>query len=119
MNFVNGELVLDCLFYRANLNKLLWFSLERSEKVQHINVFQGYKEIYEHKKVELNEQANRMKMGLEKLQEAGRSVAALSEELAVKEQELDVANRRAEKILAEVYVVIFARFRNVTQLYSI
>jgi len=43
-----------------------------------------------------------MKMGLEKLQEAGRSVAVLSEELAVKEQELDVANKRAEKILTEV-----------------
>ena len=56
-----------------------------------------------------------MKMGLEKLQEAGRSVAVLSEELAVKEQELDVANKRAEKILAEVrsHVFLFVRVEEI------
>ena len=51
-----------------------------------------------------------MKMGLEKLHEAGHSVAALSKELVVKEQELDVANKRAEKILEEVKICLRKKF---------
>ncbi|XP_076818600.1 dynein axonemal heavy chain 5-like isoform X2 [Clavelina lepadiformis] len=68
----------------------------------YLSFIQGYKEIYTQKETELNEQANRMQMGLEKLQEAGRSVQILSEELVEKEKELEVANRHAQKILEEV-----------------
>ena len=43
-----------------------------------------------------------MNTGLEKLIEAGESVSELKRELAVKEQELAVANDKAEKVLKEV-----------------
>ena len=51
---------------------------------------------------ELNEQADRMKLGLEKLHEAALSVKQLSIELVEKEKELEVANVKAEEILTEV-----------------
>ena len=52
---------------------------------------------------ELNEQADRMKLGLEKLHEAALSVKQLSIELVDKEKELEVANVKAEEILIEVF----------------
>jgi hypothetical protein len=38
-------------------------------------------------------------MGLEKIIESGYSVIALKEELAVKEQDLEVANEKADKVI--------------------
>lgn len=66
---------------------------------------QGYKEIFGVKLIELNEQANRMQLGLEKLQEAGRSVQELSVELVQKEKDLEIANKRAQAILEEVLII--------------
>nr|XP_018671052.1 dynein heavy chain 5, axonemal isoform X3 [Ciona intestinalis] len=68
----------------------------------YLSFIQGYKKLYSLKQQQLNEQAARMQLGLEKLQEAGQSVAVLSEELVIKEKELEVANERAQKILEEV-----------------
>ncbi|KAL3320549.1 Dynein heavy chain 8, axonemal [Cichlidogyrus casuarinus] len=62
----------------------------------------GYKEIYSSKLKEIGLLADRMNTGLDKLVEATISVNKLSEELVVKEKELDVANKKAELVLAEV-----------------
>ena len=70
------------------------------------------------KLIELNEQANRMQLGLEKLQEAGRSVAELSVELVEKEKELEVANKNAQKILEEVLEQLMLSFRRIFHQFS-
>ncbi|KAM4694178.1 LOW QUALITY PROTEIN: dynein axonemal heavy chain 8 [Discoglossus pictus] len=62
----------------------------------------SYKTVYADKYKYINEQAERMNVGLAKLVEASESVAKLSLELAVKEKELAVASMKADKVLAEV-----------------
>ncbi len=64
----------------------------------------GYKAIYTEQKKRLGQLAERMNVGLEKLLEASESVAELSKVLAVKEKELEVANKEAAKVLEEVTV---------------
>ncbi|XP_074845897.1 dynein axonemal heavy chain 8 [Carettochelys insculpta] len=64
----------------------------------------GYKEVYSEKLGNINEQAERMQIGLSKLMEASESVAKLSLDLAVKEKELALASVKADKVLAEVTV---------------
>ena len=64
----------------------------------------SYKNIYTERRNIVGELSSRMKSGLEKLEEAGESVAQLAKELAVKEKELEVASKEAEKVLAEVTV---------------
>lgn len=68
----------------------------------YLSFLNGYKTIYADKHAEIKELASRMNIGLTKLVEAGESVAELSKELAVKEQELAVANDKADKVLKEV-----------------
>ncbi len=62
----------------------------------------GYKLIYTQKLDEIESMAARMNVGLEKLVEAGHSVAQLKIELAVMDKELEAANVRADKVLKEV-----------------
>ncbi|VEL07592.1 unnamed protein product [Protopolystoma xenopodis] len=64
----------------------------------------GYKEIYASKRREIGLLAERMNTGLKKLVEATESVNELSLDLAEKEKELAVANRKAEEVLAQVTV---------------
>ncbi|XP_019405170.1 PREDICTED: dynein heavy chain 8, axonemal [Crocodylus porosus] len=70
----------------------------------YLSFINGYKEVYADKLENINEQAERMQIGLSKLMEASESVAKLSQELAVKEKELAAASIKADKVLAEVTV---------------
>ncbi|KAM5298595.1 dynein axonemal heavy chain 8-like [Ctenodactylus gundi] len=70
----------------------------------YLSFINGYKTIYTEKVKYINEQAERMNIGLNKLMEASESVAKLSQELAVKEKELAVASVKADEVLAEVVV---------------
>ncbi|XP_036073466.1 dynein heavy chain 8, axonemal isoform X6 [Rousettus aegyptiacus] len=70
----------------------------------YLSFINGYKNIYTEKVKYINEQAERMNIGLDKLMEASESVAKLSQDLAVKEKELAVASVKADEVLAEVTV---------------
>lgn len=64
-----------------------------------------YKTTYAMKREELQMLANRMNTGLKKLVEAAESVNELSRQLVVKEKELAVANKRAEQVRAQFYML--------------
>uniref|UniRef100_A0A5F8GDS1 Dynein axonemal heavy chain 8 n=1 Tax=Monodelphis domestica TaxID=13616 RepID=A0A5F8GDS1_MONDO len=70
----------------------------------YLSFINGYKNIYAEKLKYINDQAERMNIGLSKLMEASESVAHLSLDLAVKEKELAVASVKADEVLAEVTV---------------
>ncbi|XP_031820772.1 dynein heavy chain 8, axonemal isoform X3 [Sarcophilus harrisii] len=70
----------------------------------YLSFVNGYKNIYAEKLKYINDQAERMNIGLNKLMEASESVAQLSQDLAVKEKELAVASVKADEVLAEVTV---------------
>ena len=63
-----------------------------------LSFLEGYKTLYSDKLANLGELAQRMTTGLLKLDEASESVDELSKELVVKEQELVVANQKADKV---------------------
>ena len=70
----------------------------------YLSFIAGYKNIYTERKKHLGQLGDRMKLGLEKLVEAGESVSQLAKDLAIKEKELEVASKDAQVVLAEVTV---------------
>ncbi|UJR23298.1 hypothetical protein I4U23_026313 [Adineta vaga] len=70
----------------------------------YLSFLNGYKEIYSHKLNEIESMARRMNDGLTRLVDAEKAVTVMKEELAVKEKELDTANRKADEVLNEVAV---------------
>ncbi|KAG8237936.1 hypothetical protein J437_LFUL017486 [Ladona fulva] len=66
----------------------------------YLNFIGGYKNIYQQKKKELGEGAERMDTGLAKLDEASESVECLKQDLAEMEQELQLASEKAERGVA-------------------
>ena len=70
----------------------------------YLSFLSSYKTVYTEKSKALQELADRMCLGLDKLLEAQASVELLQKELNVKEKELVVANEKAEKVLQEVTV---------------
>ncbi|BFZ18283.1 hypothetical protein BsWGS_21321 [Bradybaena similaris] len=71
----------------------------------YLSFLDGYKALYVIKVEELKDLERKMNVGLEKLAEASESVDQLSKELVVKEKDLEVANKAADKIVAEVAVM--------------
>jgi len=70
----------------------------------YLSFLAGFLAIYKEKHEHLANLEDRMNTGLDKLLEAGESVATLSEELVVKEKELAIASAEADIVLAEVTV---------------
>lgn len=68
----------------------------------YLSFLNGYRGLYSDKKKVIDVLANQMKTGLLKLAEAGESVAVLSEELKVKDVELQKANLETEEVLKVV-----------------
>jgi dynein heavy chain len=68
----------------------------------YLSFLNGYRDLYSDKKKVIDVLGNQMKTGLNKLAEAGESVAQLSEELKVKDVELQVANKETEEVLKTV-----------------
>jgi dynein heavy chain len=68
----------------------------------YLSFLNGYRDLYSEKRKIIDVLANQMKTGLEKLAEAGESVAQLSEELKIKDVDLQVANKETEEVLKVV-----------------
>jgi len=68
----------------------------------YLSFLNSYRKLYNDKKAFVGELSDRMLTGLNKLVEASASVAALSEELVIKEKELAVASKETERVLIEV-----------------
>ncbi|GIY28601.1 dynein heavy chain 5, axonemal, partial [Caerostris extrusa] len=64
----------------------------------------GYRRLYEEKHREIGNTCRRMENGISKLEEASFLVEGMKETLAVMEEELEVASKTAEQVLAEVSV---------------
>lgn len=64
----------------------------------------GYKSIYLEQRQEIADLVNRLSTGLEKLEEAQHSIHLLSQELVVKEKELEISSLEAEEVLKEACI---------------
>ncbi|XP_035225006.1 dynein heavy chain 5, axonemal-like [Stegodyphus dumicola] len=69
-----------------------------------LSFINGYKKIYEEKNIEIGNTCTRMESGISKLEEASLLVERMKETLATMEEELELASKTAEQVLAEVSV---------------
>ena len=97
MGTLHDEVAETCASYFAKYRRTAHVTPK-----SYLSFLNGYKTIYTQKHSEIDNLASRMNVGLEKLLSAGESVAVLAKELAVKEQELEVANEKADRVLKEV-----------------
>ncbi|CAF3405686.1 unnamed protein product [Rotaria sp. Silwood1] len=70
----------------------------------YLSFINGYKEIYSQKLNEIESMAKRMRDGLTRLGDAEKAVIFMKEELAIKEKELDFANKKADEVLKQIAV---------------
>ncbi|CAF0809445.1 unnamed protein product [Rotaria sordida] len=70
----------------------------------YLSFINGYKEIYLQKLNEIESMAKRMNDGLTRLGDAEKAVIFMKEELAIKEKELDFANKKADEVLKQVAI---------------
>ena len=67
-----------------------------------LNFINSYKDVYRQKEKEIEDSSARMHAGLEKLEDAAKTVDVLKKELSVMEVELDQATKKAEEVLSSV-----------------
>lgn len=72
----------------------------------YLSFIDGYKTIYKEKLAQISELARRMNTGLDKLIEASESVSELSKELVIKEKDLEVASKKADKVSSLTKILI-------------
>uniref|UniRef100_A0AAQ4Q6E3 AAA+ ATPase domain-containing protein n=1 Tax=Gasterosteus aculeatus aculeatus TaxID=481459 RepID=A0AAQ4Q6E3_GASAC len=107
---VKASVVTTMGTYHENVSDTCESYFERFRRRTHVtpksylSFVNGYKTLYSEKHNFINTLAERMNVGLDKLKEASKSVAQLSKDLEVKEKELEIASRNADKVVAEVTV---------------
>ncbi|XP_037304127.2 dynein axonemal heavy chain 8-like [Pungitius pungitius] len=107
---VKASVVTTMGTYHENVSDTCESYFERFRRRTHVtpksylSFVNGYKTLYSEKHNFINTLAERMNVGLDKLMEASTSVAQLSKDLEVKEKEIEIASRKADKVVAEVTV---------------
>ncbi|XP_059171726.1 dynein axonemal heavy chain 8-like [Physella acuta] len=100
MGFVHDSVASVCVEYFQRFRRQAHVTPK-----SYLSFLDGYKSLYKLKVETLQELERKMNVGLEKLVEASESVDLLSQELVVKEKDLEVANVAADKIVMEVTVM--------------
>ncbi|KAI5624125.1 dynein heavy chain 5, axonemal, partial [Silurus asotus] len=85
----------------------------------YLSFIKGYQSIYHEKIAAVGLLAKRMNTGLERLMEAEQVIGQLSNDLVVKEQELEVASNKADVVLQEVTVIAQAAEKVKTQVQKV
>ncbi|KAK1795394.1 hypothetical protein P4O66_010566 [Electrophorus voltai] len=85
----------------------------------YLSFIKGYQTIYSEKIANVGMLAERMNSGLDRLMEAEQGVKQLSKDLAVKEQELEVASHKADVVLQEVTIKAQAAEKVKTQVQKV
>ena len=99
MGSIHDDVAEYCLQYFQKYRRLTHVTPK-----SYLSFMSGYKEIYYKKLNEITSMAERMNVGLTRLVEAERAVILMNEELVVTQQDLDLANKKADEVLKDVAV---------------